>query len=123
MDGVRAEVTGDPDSAEQQVDAAGAIIRLRVQEGGAVLATRVKDIAGAGLEGDVQPEGVQSVREVSDADGEVRGERVEVHVVERQSDTVVAEVGEQGEGVVEAEIGEAVRAVAETERERRRGRG
>src|SRR5690606_34296162 len=46
---------------------------------------------------------------------QVRGEGVEVHVVEGQADSVVAELGEQTEGVVETEDGEAVGAVAETQ--------
>lgn len=90
-----------------------------------MLAARVEDIARTCLHGDVQPERVQSARCAAGAGGDVRGERVEVHVVERQSDAVVAEIGQQGERVVEAQIGEAVGAVAEAEwwQGRARGRG
>lgn len=115
VDGVGTEVGGDPDGADQEVDAAGAVVRVGVQQGGSVLAARVEYIAGAGLHGDVQTERVQALCKAAGAGGEVRGEGVEVHVVERQADAVIAEVGEEGESVVETEVGEAVGAVAEAE--------
>jgi hypothetical protein len=55
------------------------------------------------------------VRDPAGAGGEVGGERVEVHVVEGEPDSVVSEVGEEGERVVQPEVGKAVGAVAEAE--------
>lgn len=106
---------GHPDRADQQVDASGTVVRVGVQQGGTVFAPGVEHIAGARLHGDRQPELVQPVREAAGAGGQVRRERVQVHVVEGQPDAVVAEVGEEGEGVVETEVGEAVGSVAEAE--------
>lgn len=115
MHGVGAQVGGDPYGTQEEAGAAGAVVRVGVEEGGAVLAARVEHIAGARLHRDAQAERVQPVRDPAGAGGQVVGERVEVHVVEGQADAVVAEVGEEGEGVVEAEVGEAVGAVAEAE--------
>jgi hypothetical protein len=112
---VGAEVGGHPDGPGEQAGAAGPVVGVRIQQGRAVLAARVEHIAGARLHGDTEAERVQPVRDPAGAGGEVGGERVEVHVVEGQSDTVVAEVGEEGEGVVEPEVGETVGAVAEAE--------
>ena len=112
VDRVGAEVGGDLDGPDEQVGAAGALVRVRVEEGRAVLAPRVEYVAGAGLDGDAQAEFVQSAGEFVCAGSEVGGQRVQVHVVERQTDAVVAEVGEEGEGVVQAEVGQAVGAVA-----------
>src|SRR5690606_22547723 len=100
---------------QEEVDAPGPVVRVRVEEGRTVLAAGVEDVAGAGLDGDPEPECVQPPGDPVGAGGQVRGEGVEVHVVEGQADSVVAEVGEQTEGVVETEIGEAVGAVAETQ--------
>lgn len=58
VDGVRAEFGGHVDSADQQGGAGGPGVGVRVEEGGAVLAARVEDIAGAGLHGDPEPEEV-----------------------------------------------------------------
>src|SRR4051794_16509842 len=91
--GVRAEVGGDLDAPDQQVDAAGAVVRVGVEQRGAVFAAWVEHIAGARLDGDRQPERVQAVREAAGAGGQVGGQGVQVHVVESQTDTVVAEVG------------------------------
>ncbi|GAA3292970.1 hypothetical protein GCM10020295_13610 [Streptomyces cinereospinus] len=87
-----------------------------------MFAARVEHVAGARLHGDAQPERAEPPGDAAGAGRQVRGERVEVHVVEGEADAVVAEVGEQGEGVVQAEVGEAVGAVAEPERPRG-GRG
>jgi hypothetical protein len=115
VDGVGAEVGRDADGPGQQVDPAGPVVGVGVEQGRAVLAARVEHIAGARLHRDAQTERVQPVRDPAGAGGQVGGERVEVHVVEGQSDTVVAEVGEEGERVVEPEVGETVGAVAEAE--------
>lgn len=130
VDGVRAEVGGHVHGTDEQRGARGPGVGVRVEEGGAVLAARVQDIAGAGLDGDPEPEGGEPTGDLAGAFGEVRGQGVQVHVVERQADAVVAEVGEEPEGVVEAEVGEPVGAVAEVEghvgltfRARERARG
>src|SRR5690606_5488177 len=114
VDGVRTQVGGDPDGPQEEVDAPGPVVRGRVGGGGTVLAAGAEDVAGAGLDGAPGPGCVQPPGDPVGAGGQVRGEGVEVHVVEGQADSVVAEVGEQTEGVVETEIGEAVGAVADT---------
>lgn len=113
--GVGAEIGGDLDRADQEGDASGPVVRIRVQQRGAVFAARVEHIAGTRLDGDVQAERVQASGKPMGASGEVGRQRVEVHVVEGQPEAVVAEVGEKGEGVVETEVGEPVGAVAEAE--------
>ncbi len=118
MHGVGPEVGGDADGADEEVGAAGAVLRVRVEQGGTVLATRVEHVAGARLHGDAQTEGVQPRGDPAGAGGEAVGERVEMHVVERQADAVVPQVGKEGECVVETEVGEAVGAVPEAERGR-----
>ncbi len=115
------QVGGDPDGADQEVGAAGAVVGVRVEQGGAVLAARVEHVAGARLHRDAQPERVQPAGDPAGAVRQVVAERVEMHVVQRQADAVVAEVGEEAEGVVEPEVGEAVGAVAEAEGGRRGG--
>lgn len=109
------EVRGDPDGPHEQPGAGGPGVGVRVEEGGAVLAARVEDVAGAGLDGDLEAEGGQPLREALGAGAEVGFEGVEVHVVEGESDAVVAEVGEEGEGVVETQVGEAVGPVSEAQ--------
>lgn len=113
---MRAEVGGDLDGPDQQVDTAGPVVRVGVEQRGAVFAPWVEHIAGARLDGDRQSERVQAVREAAGTGGQVRREGVQMHVVESQTDTVVAEVGEQGEGIVETKVGETVGAVAESDR-------
>ncbi len=115
VDRVGAEVGRDPHGSDEEAAPARPVTGVRVQQGGAVFAARVEHVAGARLHRDAQSERVQPPRDPSGAGGEVRGEGVEVHVVEGQTDAVVAEVGEEGERVVEPEVGETVGAVAEAE--------
>lgn len=114
--GVGAEVGGDVDGPQQQPGAGGAGLRVRVEEGRAVLAARVEDITGPRLDGHAEPQSAEPVRHVPGAGGEIRGQGIEVHVVEGEADAVVAEVREESQGVVQAEVGEPVGAVAEADR-------
>ncbi len=113
--GVGTEVGGDVDGADQETYAVGPALRVGIEEGGAMFVARVEDVAGAGLDGDGQAEAVERAGHLARAGGEIRGEGVEVHVVEGQADAGIAEVGEEIEGMVETEVGEAVGAVAEAE--------
>ena len=93
-----------------------------------MLVPRVEQVAGAGLDHDGQVELGQPARDRRRAGGEIRGERVEVRVVEGQRDPLVAQIGDHRQRVVQAMVGEPVGAVAKshvaaTFRERRRARG
>lgn len=114
--GVGAEIGGDAERPDEQPGAGGAGLGVRVEEGRAVLAAGVEDVPGPGLDGDAEAQLLEPGRHPTGAGAEVRGEGVEVHVVEGQADPVVAEVGEEAEGVVQAEVGESVGAVAEADR-------
>lgn len=109
--GMRAEVGRDPDGPQQESDPGGPVLGVRVEQGRAVLAARIEDVAGPGLDGHTEPQLAEAPGDPGGTGGQVGGERVEVHVVEGQPDAVVAEIGEQPEGVVEPQIGEAVGAV------------
>ncbi|CAM5259011.1 hypothetical protein SANTM175S_02063 [Streptomyces antimycoticus] len=80
-----------------------------------MLAPGVENVPGAGLDRDAEAEPLEVAGDAAGAGGEVRGERVEMHMVEGQRDAVVAEVGEEGEGIGQAEVGQAVGAVGEAQ--------
>jgi hypothetical protein len=110
-----AEVRGDPHGGDQQRTPRRPPLGLRVQQGGTVLAARVEDVAGAGLHRDGQTERVEPVGDPRDAPGQAGAHRVEVHVIQRQPDAVVAEFGQYIQCVIEPQIAQAVRAVAQTD--------
>ncbi|WP_261992015.1 sugar phosphate isomerase/epimerase family protein, partial [Streptomyces sp. MS191] len=60
---------GYPDGAQEEPGAGGAGLGVRVEEGGAVLAARVEDVAGAGLDGDAEAEPLQPARDGGGAGG------------------------------------------------------
>ena len=78
-----------------------------------MLAPGVEHVAGAGLDDDGEAVPVELPGDRGGPTGEVRRERVEMHVVEGQRDPVVAEVGEQGERVGQPEVDQPVGAIAE----------
>lgn len=77
VDGVRAEFGGHVHGAHEQRGACGPGVGVRVEKGGAVLTARVQDIAGAGLDGDPEPEEVSRRRtwRVRSARSGARGSR------------------------------------------------
>ncbi len=81
-----------------------------------MLAARVEQEAGAGLDHQGQPELLRQRADAGGPGGQVRAEGVQVVVVERERAAVVAEVGDQAQGVVEPVVGEAVGVVAVAQR-------
>src|SRR5690606_5261822 len=86
VDGVRTQVGGDPDGPQEEVDAPGPVVRVRVEEGRTVLAAGGEDVAGAGRDGDPEAECVQPPGDSVGSGDQVPGEGVELHDVEGQDD-------------------------------------
>ena len=112
-DGLGAQLGGDGDRAAVEIEPPLAA-QIRDQRR-LVLAAGVEQEARARLEDDGEAELLQPGGERVHAGGEVAGERVEVQVVERERDAVVAVVREQGERVVEPVLPEPVRDVGQAE--------
>ena len=90
--------------------------RSSSQQRGRVLAPRVQQVTGAGLDdhGEVRARSSRP-RDLGDPPGQVGGVRVEVAVVEGQRHAPVAEVGDDRERVGEPVVGEPVGAVPEAQ--------
>ena len=79
-----------------------------------MLAARVKQEAGPGLDHTAQ---VQTLQERANGIGsswKVRRQGIERVIVQREGDAAIAELGENREGVFQAVVGEAVGVVADT---------
>lgn len=116
-DRLGAEVGADRDRPAQELDPQRRVV---VQQGRGVLAPRVEQVAGPGLDHQPQVQFGEPVAECRHP-GRQRGrERVQVVVVEGQRHPLVAQVGDDPQGVVEPVVGEAVGAVAEPQAGHRR---
>jgi hypothetical protein len=105
----RAELGGDVDRAGEHPHALAAPFGQQRRE---VLAARVEREARAGLHHARQPELVEEVAQRRGARAHQRRVGIEVHVVERERDAVVAVVREQAQRVLQPVADEAVGHVA-----------
>ncbi len=115
-DGLGAQHRADLRGAQQERDAPPAPLRARGHQRRLVLLARIEQVARAGLDHAAQAEIAQEVGKSGRAPLPPRFHRVEVVVVERQRDAVVARVGDQPHRVVQAVVGRAVGVVGEAER-------
>ena len=118
-DDVCAEIAADIHAPDEHVTSARALGVLRIEDRRTVLSHRVEEESCARLDADAQPPALEVPRDGRDLGG--RGaERIEVLDVGRQSEAVVAEVGDEVNRLVEAVVRQSVGVVREAQTPHRR---